>query len=361
MAFFVARIFLMVVIGCEGFDPHAASTWQRGDSGHYIQISQSGYNFYVSDGADGYPKGAYMGNTGWMPLYPLMIRAVADAGISSIIAGILLSAIFHFAALVLLWNRFLLDVPSGRAFACLLLAAFFPGQVYQHAIFPISLMTFLALLCVDQVLAKGWWRAGVAGFFAAAAYSTGFLLAPVIAFFLLIAPGRQSLVKRVAPAAIVGGMTMLGLAVVLLGQQIAVGHWNAFFLVQQKYGYGLHNPAMTVLKQLKYLWRTEPISDGRLAEIVVVTAAIGVSLMWGAMTWRRRPGMDRLLLIYAAVYCMFPLMMGVNAQPMRAAACLMPVAPLARRLPSTVQVLFVMLGATLSVLTLRAYLWVPAL
>jgi hypothetical protein len=252
-----------------------------------------------------------------------------------------------------------LDIPNRKAFGCLLLAAFFPGQIYQHAIFPISLMTFLALLCLKQVLANRWWSAGVAGFLAASAYSTGFLLGPVSVLNLLITAGRKSWAKQIAPAAIVTGLTMLGFAVVLLIQQIAVGHWNAFFLVQRKYEYGLHNPAMTLLSQARYLWRAEPISDGRLAQLAVVSAAISAALIWGVMTWRRRSAMDRLLLIYAAVYWMFPLVMGVNAQPMRAAACLLPVAPLARRLPSPVHVLLIVVCGILSVLTLRVYLLVP--
>src|SRR5262249_5957041 len=147
-----------------------------------------GYELHPYTGPPGVDSGSWSGNTGWMPLYPWVIRGLMDVGASQGVATIAPVLLFHFLMLVILWNRFLRDVSKVRAFNCLMLAAFFPSQIYQHAVFPISMLVLLSVVCLDQLLVGRWWAAGLAGLLAAMTYATGFLLGPVIGLFFLLLP-----------------------------------------------------------------------------------------------------------------------------------------------------------------------------
>src|ERR1700683_1558171 len=75
IAFLAGRIFLILIISAAGFNPSDYRTWERGDSGQYLDIAAQGYTLWPSDGSV-YPKGDWEGNCGWMPLYPWMIRGM---------------------------------------------------------------------------------------------------------------------------------------------------------------------------------------------------------------------------------------------------------------------------------------------
>jgi hypothetical protein len=363
IAFFVGRAFLMFVMQCNQYSPMDLGNWARGDSGHYMAIATKGYEFYPSDGKGDYPLGTWLGNAGWMPLYPMMIRVLTWMRFDALKAGIFLAALFHWGSLYLLWNRFLTDVNPTKGFVCLLAAAFFPSQIYQHAVFPVSLLVFLSLACMDQLLGRRWWAAGLAGFAAAMAYPTGFLLGGVaILFHLLCGEVGESRGKALGRGILVALVTMMGLGTVCLIDQVSVGRWNAFFLVQAKYGHGLHNPAVTLYEQVMGMWRsTDPRKWNFLPQIVVVAAMVVTAVVWGAATWKKRPAVDRMLVIFAGLFWIFPLALGLGVVPLRPAACLMPMAALTRRLPAVVQAMLMILGLWLSWLTVPPFLTIVAL
>ena len=80
-AFLAGRIFLILIISAAGFNPTDYRTWERGDSGQYLDIAAKGYTLGPSDGSV-YPKGDWEGNCGWMPLYPWMIRGMVRLGLN---------------------------------------------------------------------------------------------------------------------------------------------------------------------------------------------------------------------------------------------------------------------------------------
>jgi hypothetical protein len=368
IAFALGQIFIMLAASYNGFDPFQKETWFRSDSAHYFSIATSGYEMHPSTGPieTGIDSGPWQGNVGWMPLYPWMIRLLMALGASSAVATIGPVLLFHFLTLAILWNRFLCDVDRAREFCCLLLAAFFPSQVYQHAVFPISMLIFLCLLCFDRLLAGRWWAAGLAGLLAAISYATGFLLGLVLALFLLLSPGSRSnwptILRR---AALVGALPLLGLGLVCAVDQIAVGVWNAFFLVQSKYGHGLADPISTLYWQISVLLNAPPAMQifrlNMLPQIIVISTMMIGTLIWAMARWRKLLPVDRLLVLFAAAFWIFPLVMGMGVMPLRAHACLLPMIPLARKLPAAVQVTLLVVFVALSVQTSKMFFYFTTL
>jgi hypothetical protein len=239
------------------------------------------------------------------------------------------------------------------------LAAFFPGQIYQHAVFPISLFTFLALIACDRLLRGRWLIAGLAGMAAAAAYSTGFLLSGVLGLFILLSPkSKRNPRTFILRSFLCAALPIAGLGLVLLVQRSTVGAWNGFFLVQAKYGLGLRNPLNTFLWQINHFRR-----DPRLAgvpQLLIVDLLVLASCGWVGATWSRRPNMDRLLAIYAGVFWFFTLLMGQGVSPLRPAALLLLMTPLMRRLPVWVQVALIPVFAVISAAAVDRFLVSPA-
>lgn len=366
LAFAVGQIFLMLAAHSNGFDPFQRDTWFRSDSGIYLSIATSGYDLHPHTDPAGNNTGTWDGNAGWMPLYPWIIRLIMLAGASPGIAAIGPALLFNLLTLAILWNRFLNEVDTARAFFCLLLATFFPSQIYQHVVFPISLLMFLSILCLDQLLAERWWAAGLAGLLAAMTYATGFLLGPVIVLFFLLPPYLSTTWPKILRrATLLGIFPLLGLGLVCLIDQIAVGAWNAFFLVQAKYGHGLNNPLAILQTQISALLNAPPamqiFKQNILPQIIVVTALMMAVILWAAIRWPRLQPMDRLLVLFAAAFWIFPLAMGMGVMPLRTHACLLPIIPLARKLPAPVQAALLVGFILLSIQTSKMFFDVTTL
>lgn len=238
-------------------------TWARWDSWQYVSIAHGGYTVglcpkgYVS--ADPSRADYLCGNAGWFPGYPVIMRELSQlAGIPLLVAGLVVAWTCWYLVLLLIW-RLVADAHSlpGR-WVCLLIAAFFPGQVYFAAVFPVSLCIAGMLGCLYAALrGSRLVLAGVAlasGFVAAYSYITAVALAPALLVTALVAVrGRRRL--RVLIAAF---GSLAGFGAVLLTMQRAVGLWNAYFLTAEKYQVGVHSPVETLLVRLRPLWTPQP-------------------------------------------------------------------------------------------------------
>src|SRR4029078_3805763 len=111
----------------------------------YISIAQRGY---VLEPVNGSPP-AWSGNTGWLPLYAWTVRAFATVTHARVhVAAMVLSELFALLTLVYIWNLLLPRAGGPHKWLALLLAGFFPGMIYQHAPYPISLATLLLAICL---------------------------------------------------------------------------------------------------------------------------------------------------------------------------------------------------------------------
>lgn len=327
-AFLAARLFLCLISAGTNRPPWEPGSWSGPDSAHYLSIAKNGYALFPCSAED--PPPGRCGNTGWMPAYPWALRPLMAAGASPRWAAVIASASFALLSLGLLWLGSLSSWKEGGALA-LLVAAFFPGQVYQHGAFPLAQFSLLALLCLLAALRDRWWLAGLAGFLAALTYSTGWLLAPVLVAWGLASPGPAPAARltRVAGAA---ALTFSGFLSVLLLHWWQTGVWNAFFVIQGAYGHRLANPLLTWWLGVKEVF-TPPwngVQEGPHLQTLLV--AIWVSSLL-ALRFRRRDRASSLVALYTLAFWIFPLAMGSGVSLYRSEATLLPSVLLMEGLP----------------------------
>jgi hypothetical protein len=361
LAFLIGTGLLWVIAIRMGYQPWLSQTWGKWDSGQYASIATKGY--YTTPCRSGslppnHPPGPQLcGNLGWFPLYPWAMRALNLAGLTTAQAGVLLAAVFHLLTLVVLWAMVRKRGRPAR-FLLLVLAVVFPGAVYQHAVFPISMTTFFTLGFLYLLGSRRWLRAGVSGAAAAASYISGVLLAPVALAASAIAGGIRAALRSTATAALVAA----GFVGVLAVQYLAVGIWGAYFQSTRKYGVGIQNPVPNFVETVRpaFQWvgggwqGGTPAATGLLVQATQTVAVAVIVLLVVGVTLARVVARGRLSLADWAVLgttlvlWAFPHVAGGSASQYRSEALLLPCVVLARRLPVPIQaVLVVMAGAVL--------------
>lgn len=329
LAFVLARLVLHTVARAAGYKPLLAQTWQRWDSAHYLSIATGGYELFSCARLPGYDPAEYCGNAAWLPGFPLLIHLLSALGPSPEQCGVLIAAGFTLASLALLWNGFLGPEWSARGLLALLLAALFPGHVYYHAVFPVSMCLFFQLAALKLYVSKRFVLAGMAGALAAFTYSSGFFLAAVFGLHLLLWRRREPLADQVRRQLEVAGLTLAGFLAFLAVLRVEVGVWNAYPLVQAKYHYRFTVPWIPVAQQL----RESLQPTAALARQAVFVAVLIGLLLWAALREPRAP-LGALLVMFALTYWLTPLMLGPGyVAVVRSESMLLPVVALAKRLP----------------------------
>jgi len=293
-----------------GYPPEGAEIWERWDSGQYLSIATRGYDL-VDCARIGYAPQGHCGNAGWMPAYPAAIAAGMRLGITPLRAAVAISAAFEFLLLLLLWNGIFIRKNPLALVAC----ALAPGAIYFHAVFPISMCAFFVALALWLLVHERFFLAGLAGAVAAASYSTGFLIAPVAAIWALSRP--DSAPRRIANAAVAGGLAAAGFVAVLAYHQAKLGAWDAFFLVQAKYDHRLVSPLTRIVAQVQ---RQDVLAVAGKETLVVAAlfAALAVFCLW-----RRLIGRHLLFFGCGLLFWLFPLCLA-NVELTRSEALVLP-------------------------------------
>jgi hypothetical protein len=329
-----------------GVAPLVPSTFGHADSGHYVSIARSGYEFF-SCAVMGNDPSQWCGNSGWFPGYPLMIRIVAALTVDYSAAGVIVSQAFFFGALLLL--RLMLDdiAPQRENTTSFLTACVFPGGVYYHAIFPISMLIFFSLASLLLISRKQYLWASLASACGAFAYSTGFLLTGVV-FFGLLATSDAPWPRRIVHAITYSAIAFSGFVAVLILHHITVGHWDAFFLTQAKYGHRVQNPLATY-RDIAGQWLANRGTQEKFVP-AVQTFAVGVivvsMLVRFAVRLQHTVLLERLSAAQVLLFWIFPLIVGA-ATLTRAEANLLPLVLLSATLARPVQAVLLMLFAFL--------------
>jgi hypothetical protein len=316
------------------------------------------------------PPGNYLcGRIGWFPGYPYTMRALSTVtGLRLDTVGLLLAWACWYLVLVLMWGL-LADARSSTArWMCLLIAAFFPGQVYFAAIFPISMCIAGMLACLYVALRTSRpalaWAGFAAGFVAAYSYITAIVLAPTLLIVgLLVVRGRRRF-QFVIPAA----GAAAGFGAVLLTMQVAVGIWNAYFISAKKFNVGAHMPLDTLINRLRPLWTSHsaPVLNYKAAQTLLTLCFVGVVCLvttasavrgrdadearqqdWSAAIVSRISAFDLTFALMAIGVWLVPYIAGGAASTYRSEAFVVVCVPLLRRLP-----------AWLLVIPLGAAVWV---
>jgi hypothetical protein len=278
-------------------DVFSTVTYRRWDSAWYLIIAHQGYSGGpcvpggLPPGTPG-PASQYLcGSVGWFPGYPAVLRGLSEITTLSLpVAGLIVSWVAWYFLLFFVWQ--LLDGARNgwTRWACLLLAAWFPSQIYFAAVFPLSL-TIAAMLgsVFFAIVKRRPIPAAVLGIVAGASYVSGVVLAPALLLTALVCQqGRQRV------AAIAGGLgAIAGLAVVPLYAHAAVGKWNAYVLTKKPYGQGVNNPVATMHHRLQPLWTTQDPDhsylDATAAQTLVVACITLLVLLVTLIGMRKGP------------------------------------------------------------------------
>jgi hypothetical protein len=112
----------------------------------------------------------------FFPLYPALMRVVGFVVRSDLVAGVLISLVAFWVALVLLHRLAALDFGDEVARVAVMLVAFCPMAFFLSAVYTESLFLALSVGCVYAARRERWALAGVLGFLAALSRNGGVLL-----------------------------------------------------------------------------------------------------------------------------------------------------------------------------------------
>jgi hypothetical protein len=339
---------LWITAAALSYAPFSAETWARWDSVLYLDVARDGYDLFRCD-PEQYPAGSWCGDAGWFPAYAWLVGALHLVGLPLPGAAVAVSWLAAGGTLLLLWHTFLGRRLAWAPAAALLYAAFVPGQIYDYAVFPLSLLALFTIAHLWLLDRGRWVAAGLAGAGAALSYPVGVVLAPVSALWILLAVRRDRLRALAASA-----LTACGFAVFLLDQRLETGRWNAYFLVQDKYEHSLRDPFEVAWGAMQLHGTALSPNNAPAFQTMLVTAVLVAVLAELVLRRRTATRLDVLLAIWAVVTWAFPLTQA-NVSVYRSQAALLPLALLVRRLPRPALVLAVAGALVLSVPMARLF------
>jgi len=335
--------------------PHGLSavlnpaTFSRWDSAWYLSIARHGYRMrlHCHDWHHTARAGMHVcASVTWFPGYPLLMRAVSATGISLASAGLMISWLFWYLTLLMIWllSKPTPEPPASRwgtttQWLCLLIAAFFPGQIYFAAIFPISMAAFGMLACCYwSARAPNWPLAAIAGLIAGSAYLPTAAVIPGLVAAAVVAKDRRA---RAAMCVGAGGVAA-GVVAVLAYAQVTVGRWDAYFFTERvEYGVRIHDPFATLIDRFtSFMPLLASDSLRAIAEQGFLVALLLVLALAGFAA-RARAGFqaaDIVLIIAAVVGWLIPYVGGGKLSVYRDEAMMIVLVPLLRRLPAWVLV-----------------------
>ena len=191
-----------------------AGAWNRWDSVWYLQIATQGYTF-ASDN----PRST----VAFFPLYPLAMAALGAVAGSPLVAGLLISHVALFVALVLLYRLTALKLGDEAAARTVFYVAAFPLAFFFSAIYTESLFLLLTVAAFYAAERDQWGWAGLCGLLAATARPTGALLAPALGLLWLSKRGWS------LRSALRDWPTLLWLALIPVGVLAYMVYLNATF------------------------------------------------------------------------------------------------------------------------------------
>jgi hypothetical protein len=362
LAFVAANVLVWHAASSAGYDFWDPRTWALWDSNQYLSQARQGLTL-VPCKVPPYKPGQWCGNAGWFPLYPALVRGVSWTGLPLDWSGVVVAQTACLALLAVVW-RMLGARLTAAAVLCLALAAVFPGMVYDHAVFPISLASLATLLCLHWLARGRWVAAGLAGAVAAASYPVGALLIGVVPVWMLVAARHGGGVRWLGRTVLVTGLVAAGLLAVLATAYWQTGAWDAYLKVQARYGNTrLHNPIDT------YRWGIatkaapldgygRPIPDHvdtqeaprRQYEVVAGLVLLGVGAVAARRLLTRTPvtPLDWAVMLCVVAFWVAQLATGVRVHHYRGDYMLVPVVLLIRYLPRPVQAVLVAVCAVLA-------------
>jgi hypothetical protein len=341
------------VSAVEHFSPFAAiGTWARWDSFEYLRTAQHGYNLSPCLGqTPGQPQ-RWCGSAGWFPGYSWLAGGLHLLGLPIAPAALAISWLAFLAALLVLWQAFLVHGPRWQSAIGLGYAAVAPGLVYNYAIFPISLLTLCTVGFLALLRRERWLLAGMAAAAATLCYPIGLVAAPVGAVWVLARRGVPVTARLRRTAAVIGP-SLAALAIFALVEQVQTGHWDGYLLAQRKFNHAAQDPLVALRMAYRAVRRApQHLTSAPAFMTLFLTFVIGCALIWVIAALVRRPGpsarFDALIMTWALAAWLEPYLTA-NVHAYRAQAALLPLALLVRRLPRPLGLALVLASIPLAV------------
>lgn len=313
-----------------GYDPFDSATWSRWDSTLYEGIARDGYDLVRCPPGTDLP--GWCGNAGWFPAYSWLVGGLHVVGLPLRGSAVVLSWAFAAATIFLLWATFLERRTGIAVVAALAFAAFTPGVVYHYAVFPLSLLALATVGCLWLLVRQRWLPAGLSGAVAVLSYPLGLVLVPVSLIWIL-AERAVTARERIRRVALSTGPMLGALVIFAVDLHLETGRWDAYQLVQEKYGHEWQSPLAATWHALTTVSYAGGVAIS--AQTALVTVAVVAVLVHAVVRRRTLDRTDGLLLLWAAATWLVPLSQSVVALQ-RAQAALLPLAVLVARLPRPV-------------------------
>jgi hypothetical protein len=317
----------------DGFGPDC---WVRWDSGLYVRIAEHGHQLFHCGPEYGYPVGApeWCGTAGWAPLYPWFMRIFHGiTGIDLVHSGLILSNIFLLGYLFVCAQILAISGFHIRHWLLLALCAFCPGNIYFHSLFPLSQVSFFLALFFLFLQREKFLYAGIAAYLAVLSYSIGFFLLAVLGIYALLFLFRfrnkfwPYVLQTCIPAT-------AGLLTIFIYDQLVTGHWDALFLIQQKYGHTLHSPTKLFVERWQIMAK-EPLGMKTWMEVqnmFIIVYIISMSVVQFRKGFQKP--FDFFHGLYLFVLWFLPYSASTNVALYRNAAILGPAHSVAKTLPT---------------------------
>lgn len=314
LLFILLYLIMFLLFSFLGLSISDTKTYMRWDSYLYHSVAADGFTCYYDEA-----QANWQGNAGWYFLYPLFAKLLSFIpGLGDItFSGLLVSALFLFAYI------YILDKVIGKeeddSWTGILTILFFPGWIYLAVFFPMSLCLFGTVLNLYFMKKEKYTLAGLAGILATASYSTGMLVCAADLIYIVqkdVIDDRSRLKKLPFDAVKSCGIAISGFVLQQILVFLQTGYWNGFFLVQEKYGHGIHNPFDTLA-----FFLTESLNPKAVRELGYVNIFVFVYLIVTTVIFVRKkqykdPG-TAVFYYYAILVYVFMLVMGKGVWPMR--------------------------------------------
>lgn len=286
--------------------------WTSYDAGWYLTIARHGY--------------AHAHSQAFFPLYPLLVRLLADLGLGYVPAGIVVSLACFLGAAVLLYELAAQALDAKAALWAVTFLSIAPTSFFFQAIYSESLFLLLSVALFFFAQRRRWLLAGLMGLLATLTRNTGVVLAVPLALFYLQSIGWQW--RRVRAGGLSVALVFGGLAAYMAYLWSAYGDSLLFLRNQREWGRSFAAPYVTVARGVRsgylgsvhllarddlahlstWLWKNNP----SIADLINLVALIAVVTLI-AFGWRR---LGAPYTVYALLAVIFVLFSPATRQPL---------------------------------------------
>lgn len=246
MLFVLSRSALLLIAVLSSGNQPLSETLYQWDTGWYHGLAEYGYHSKPNAHENGDAA-----NWAFFPLYPMLIRLLANTtGLQIQTAGIVLSNTAFAITLILLYRYTLQLTGKQTAQTITALAAVSPFSLYYSVMYTEALYTSLMIALMLSARNKHWITAGVLGVFLSATRNLGVMIVfPMLAIAVSQYGWTKLLTLRkgTEPALFAIIIAPLGLFIYMLFLYNLTGDALAFSHIQRAWGREIGNPLINLL------------------------------------------------------------------------------------------------------------------